>query len=50
MEIYVIYLLFKYVVARIPEFRFTGGEEVYLWCGVGPQPGPRGTQLPDEDG
>ncbi|CAH2058938.1 unnamed protein product, partial [Iphiclides podalirius] len=35
----------------IPEFRYDGGgEEVYFWTGVGPQPSSRGTIIPDEHG
>ncbi|KAJ0170663.1 hypothetical protein K1T71_013435 [Dendrolimus kikuchii] len=35
----------------IPEFRYDGGgEEVYFWTGVGPQPSSRGFKIPDEDG
>ncbi|KAL4704036.1 hypothetical protein ACJJTC_015192 [Scirpophaga incertulas] len=32
----------------IPEFKYDGsGTEVYFWTGVGPQPSPRGYQIPE---
>ncbi|KAF2883127.1 hypothetical protein ILUMI_23044 [Ignelater luminosus] len=36
---------------RIPKFVFDGiAKEAYFWVGVGPQPGTKGTKLPDEYG